>query len=152
TLTMRRQSGFSKGTSSPGLLCRGPPPSRATAFDILNRALAVTLYHSGDFEPAQQHAIRAVQIWRSGNVQSDMEGPQTPVVVCLCYRALTEWHFGETDSCKATMAEAIPLAKELNDMPALAVALFFAAHLADFEVIALKWTLGIGFDRTRHAS
>jgi predicted ATPase len=31
------------------------------------------------------------------------------------------------------MAEAIPLAKELNDMPALAVALFFAAHLADFE-------------------
>jgi predicted ATPase len=31
------------------------------------------------------------------------------------------------------MAEAIPLAKELNDMPALAVALFFAAHLAHFE-------------------
>jgi serine/threonine protein kinase/tetratricopeptide (TPR) repeat protein len=97
------------------------------------RALAVTLYHSGDFEPAQQHAIRAVQIWRSGNVRFAMEGPQTPVVVCLCYRALTEWHFGKTDSCKATMAEAIPLAKELNDMPALAVALFFAAHLADFE-------------------
>ena len=31
------------------------------------------------------------------------------------------------------MAEAIPLAKELNDMPALAVALFFAGHLAYFE-------------------
>jgi hypothetical protein len=31
------------------------------------------------------------------------------------------------------MAGAIPLAKELNDMPALAVALFFAAHLAHFE-------------------
>ena len=35
--------------------------------------------------------------------------------------------------CKAAIAEAIPLAKELNDMPALAVALFFAAHLAQFE-------------------
>ena len=31
------------------------------------------------------------------------------------------------------MAEAIPLAKELNDMPALAVALYFAGHLAHFE-------------------
>ena len=31
------------------------------------------------------------------------------------------------------MAEAIPLAKELNDMPALAVALFFAAALAYIE-------------------
>jgi predicted ATPase len=30
------------------------------------------------------------------------------------------------------MAKGIPLAKELNDMPALAVALFFAAHLAHF--------------------
>ena len=37
------------------------------------------------------------------------------------------------ESCKATMAGAIPLAKDLNDMPALAVALFFAAHLAHFE-------------------
>jgi predicted ATPase len=31
------------------------------------------------------------------------------------------------------MAKAIPLAKELNDMPALAVALYFAGHLAHFE-------------------
>src|SRR5262249_47249721 len=54
-------------------------------------------------------------------------------VNCLCFKALTEWHFGESDSCKAAIAEAIPLAKELNDMPALAVALFFAAHLAQFE-------------------
>ena len=49
------------------------------------RALAVTLYFSGDFETARQYAMRAVQIWRSGSVQSHTEGPQTPVVVCLCY-------------------------------------------------------------------
>ena len=49
------------------------------------RALAVTLYYSGDYETAQQYATHAVQIWRSGNVQSHTEGPQTPMFVCLCY-------------------------------------------------------------------
>src|SRR6202030_578036 len=51
------------------------------------RALAVTLYYSGDFETAQQYATRVVQIWRSGNVESQTENPQTPAVVCLCYLA-----------------------------------------------------------------
>ena len=46
---------------------------------------------------------------------------------CLCYEALSEWHLGEIASCQATMAEAISLAKELNDMHALAVALCYAA-------------------------
>ena len=31
-----------------------------------HRALAVTLYFSGDFEAARQHAMRGVQLWRSG--------------------------------------------------------------------------------------
>ncbi len=31
-------------------------------------------------------------------------------------RLLSEWHFGEIASSQATMAEAISLAKELNDM------------------------------------
>ena len=97
------------------------------------RALAVTLYHSGDFEAAQQYAMRAVQIWCSGNVQSHMEGPQTPVAVCLCYRAGSEWHLGEISSCQATIAEAISLAKELNDMNSLAIALSWAAGLAHNE-------------------
>jgi len=97
------------------------------------RALAVTLYHSGDFETTQQYAIRAVQIWRSGNVPSHMEGPQTPVVVCLCYQALSQWHLGEIATWQATMAEAISLAKALDDMNALAVALMFAAQLAHYE-------------------
>jgi hypothetical protein len=61
------------------------------------------------------------------------EEVSAPAVNCLCFKALTEWHIGETESCKATMAETIPLAKELNDMPALAVALFFAANVAHIE-------------------
>jgi serine/threonine protein kinase len=97
------------------------------------RVLAVTLYCSGAFETAQQYAMRAVQIWRSGNVQSRTEGPQTPVVVCLCYRAGAEWHLGEIGSYQATIAEAISLAKELNDMNALAMALAWAAGLAANE-------------------
>ena len=55
------------------------------------------------------------------------------VVGCLCYKALSEWHLGEIASSDATMAESIALAKELNDMHALAVALHFAAHLAHRE-------------------
>ena len=55
------------------------------------------------------------------------EEVDAPAVACLCYEALSEWHFGEIASCQATMAEAISLAKELNDMHALALALNWAA-------------------------
>ena len=37
------------------------------------RALAATLYFLGDFETARQYAMRGVQIWRSGGVQSPVE-------------------------------------------------------------------------------
>ena len=47
--------------------------------------------------------------------------------------ALLDWHFGEMDSCQATMAEAIALAKELNDMHGLAFALCYAAFLGYCE-------------------
>ncbi|MBV9297998.1 MAG: protein kinase [Verrucomicrobia bacterium] len=97
------------------------------------RVLASTLYFLGDFEASRQYALRGLEIWRSGGVQRQAEEVSAPAVNCLCFKALTEWHFGETDSCKATMAAAIPLAKDLNDMPALAVALFFAAYLAHIQ-------------------
>ena len=54
-------------------------------------------------------------------------------MVCLSYEALSEWHFGEIASSDATMAEAISLAKELNDMHGLALALCYAAYLAHYE-------------------
>ena len=97
------------------------------------RALACTLYWSGDFETARQYAMRGVQIWRSGGVQSQVEEVTAPAVTCLCYEALSEWHLGETASCHAAMAEAISLAKELNDMHALGVALWNAGILAHYE-------------------
>jgi hypothetical protein len=62
-----------------------------------------------------------------------MEGPQTPIAACMCYLAGCEWHFGEIASSQATIAEAISLAKELNDMHALAQALGWAAGLAANE-------------------
>jgi serine/threonine protein kinase/predicted ATPase len=97
------------------------------------RALSGTLYYSGDSETARQYAMRGVQLWRLGGVQSHAEFLDAPAVICLCYEALSEWHLGETASCQATMAEAISLAKELNDMNALALALHFAAYLAHYE-------------------
>jgi tetratricopeptide (TPR) repeat protein len=98
-----------------------------------HRAFAVTLYYLGDFETARQHAIRGIQIWRSGGVESPVEEVTAPAVTCLCHGALSEWHFGEVVSCQATMAEGISLAKELNDMHALAVALWLAGFLGHFE-------------------
>jgi hypothetical protein len=97
------------------------------------RALAVTLFYLGDFESAQQYAIRGIQIWRSGGVQSPVEEVTAPAVTCLCVEAVFEWHFGEIASCQATMADGISLAKDLNDMHALAVVLCWAASLGHFE-------------------
>jgi hypothetical protein len=97
------------------------------------RALAGTLYFLGDFESARQHAMRGLEIWRAEGVQSRAEDLLTPAVGCLYFEGLSEWHIGEIASCHATMAQAISLAKELNDMNALAVALNFAAYLAHYE-------------------
>ena len=54
-----------------------------------------------------------------------MEDVDAPAVVCLCYEAVSKWHLGETASCHASIAEAISLAKRLNDMHTLAGALHF---------------------------
>ena len=62
-------------------------------------------------------------------VQSSIEQVDPPAVVCLCYKAIFELHFGEIVSSPATMAEAISLAKALNDMHGLAEALAFAGIL-----------------------
>jgi serine/threonine protein kinase/tetratricopeptide (TPR) repeat protein len=95
--------------------------------------LSCTLYYLGDFEFARQYARRGVQIWRSGGVQSYWEGFHTPVVGCLCYGAMSEWHLGEIGSCQANMDQAISIAKELKDMNALALALNWASILAYSE-------------------
>jgi predicted ATPase len=97
------------------------------------RALAGTLYFSGDFGAARKCAMRGVEAWRSGGAPSHAEFLDAPAVVCLCYEALSAWHFGEIIPCQAAISEAISLAKELNDMNALAQALHFAAYLAHYE-------------------
>src|SRR5580704_2514795 len=97
------------------------------------RALAGTHHFSGDSETARQFAVRGVQLWRSGGVQSYAEFLDAPAVICLCYEALSGWHLGETASCQAAIAEAISLAKALDDMNALALALHFGAYLAHYE-------------------
>src|SRR5271165_3735164 len=54
------------------------------------RALASTLYFLGNFEASRQYAMHAVQVWRSGSVQSYAEEYYTPVVGCLVYAAVSE--------------------------------------------------------------
>src|SRR5271166_1656199 len=93
-------------------------------------ALASTFYFLGDSESARQYAKRGLRIWRSGSGQSFAEDFFSPAVYCLCYEAPSEWFLGEIASGQAKIAEAISLAKELKDMPALALALNWATILA----------------------
>ena len=93
-------------------------------------ALANNLCYLGNFEAARQSAMRGVEIWRSGGVKFPVEEIVTPPVSCLIFEAYSEWYLGEIAACQANMAEAISLAKELKDMNALAVALYFAGILA----------------------
>jgi TIR domain/NACHT domain len=97
------------------------------------QALAATRYFLGDFETALEYALHGIQIWRSGGVQPPVEEVSAPAVTCLCYAALCKSHLEGTAPSRATMTEAISLAKELNAMHALAVALNFAAALAHAE-------------------
>jgi adenylate cyclase len=97
-------------------------------------ALATPLYFLGDFEAAREYARRGVQIWRAEGLQSQVgEAWHAVGFGCLFFEALLDWHFGEISSCQPTMAEAISLAKELNNMQALAHALWHAGWLAHFE-------------------
>jgi predicted ATPase len=96
-------------------------------------ALTVSFYYSGDFETAWQYAMLGVQIWRSENVQSPVQELIAPAVACLVWIALSEWHAGEIASCQTTMAEAIELARKLNDMASLGLALYWAGLLAHFD-------------------
>jgi predicted ATPase len=97
------------------------------------RALALTLYYLGDFETARQYATRGVQIWRLGGVQPPIEELDVQAIGCLCYEALSKWHLEEIASYQGKMAEAISLAKELNNMHALALAQWHAAALGHYE-------------------
>ena len=74
--------------------------------------------------------VISVQLWRSRGAKSPVEEVDVPAVSILCYQALFDSHFGEFALAQATMAEAISLAKSLNDMHGLAVTLSFAASLA----------------------
>jgi hypothetical protein len=84
------------------------------------RALACTLLFSGDIECARQYAMRAVQIWRAGEVQfhSDtrfavaLQMLPVSVVACLCHLTPAEWHLGEIACCQANMVEANFTGKE----------------------------------------
>jgi predicted ATPase len=97
------------------------------------RAFTFTLTFLGDFEIAREYAMHGVKIWRSGVVASPIEEINAPGLSCLVFKAFCGWHLGETDSYHVTIAEAISIARERNDMHGLAVALLFAAILAQLE-------------------
>ena len=98
-----------------------------------HNALAATHYFLGNFESAREHAISGVDTWRLQGSQSHPQDVDTPVVGCLCYKAFSEWHLGETDSCRAKLEQAISLANELKDTHALTIALGWAMGLAEIE-------------------
>jgi serine/threonine protein kinase/predicted ATPase len=98
------------------------------------QVFAAISYFMGEFDSARKYARRGVQVWRSGSVQSPVaEEIQAPIVNCLIYEAMSDWHFADIASCHALMDEAISIAKELKDTNALVLALVWAARLAYLE-------------------
>jgi tetratricopeptide (TPR) repeat protein len=97
------------------------------------RAIAGTWYFRGNFETAERYARRGVQLWHAESVQPQVEEVLAPAVACHFYDGLSGWHLGEIASSRANIAEAVSLAKELNDTYALAAALHFAGFLGHFE-------------------
>jgi tetratricopeptide (TPR) repeat protein len=95
--------------------------------------LACTLYFLGDFETSGRYLMRAVRLWRSLGAQTSIVEVDSGAVTILCYQALFEWNMGEIASCRATIAEAVSLAKELNDKSGLAHALSWAANFGYVE-------------------
>ena len=95
--------------------------------------LAITHYFLGDFETFGRYLTCAVRRWRSLGAQTSIVEVDSGAVTILCYKALFEWNMGEIASCRATIAEAISLARELNDMSGLAHALSWAANLGYVE-------------------
>jgi hypothetical protein len=94
------------------------------------RALSCTVLLLGDYESGLHYAMRAVQIWRSGGVQSYAEEHYTPIVNCMIYAAICGWNLGEITSYHAMMDEGMSLAKQLNDKNSLALALQIAGIIA----------------------
>src|SRR5271165_3320550 len=74
-----------------------------------------------------------LQLWRSVGAQSPVVELDADAVTLLCCEAQFELQIGEIGTSQAAMAEAISLAKELNDTHGLASALGWAAHLGFVE-------------------
>jgi hypothetical protein len=87
----------------------------------------------GDFETSRRYTTEALQIWRSGGGRSPFQEVDAQPVACLSLDAILQWHFGEIPSYRASIEEATFLAKQLNDMHGLAVALSYGALLAHCE-------------------
>jgi serine/threonine protein kinase len=95
--------------------------------------LACTLYCLGEIETCGHYVMLGLQLWRSLGGQSSVVDLDAGAVSLLCYEAQFELQIGEIATSHATMAKAISLAKELNDMHGLASALGCAAHLNNME-------------------
>jgi serine/threonine protein kinase len=96
-------------------------------------ALACTTYCMGDFEKAREYAMNGAHVWRSAVFHSPVQEVDAPVVSCLFHRSLSEWHLKDISSCHEAMAEAISLAKELNDIATVTNATFNSGILAHYE-------------------
>jgi hypothetical protein len=80
-------------------LLTGTGAERLCGIDKSLHGLAATHYYSGNFESARRYAALGIQIWRSGDVESQIEELDEPAIACLCHEGLCAWHFGGISSC-----------------------------------------------------
>jgi tetratricopeptide (TPR) repeat protein len=97
------------------------------------RSLVFSLYHLGEFEAASREASHGVELWQGGVASFQVEEMNAPVVTCLIFKGLCEWHFAKIASGEATMSKAVSVAQALNDMHGLGAALLSKALFAYYE-------------------
>jgi hypothetical protein len=98
-------------------------------------ALGVTHYYLGNFKVAREHAKCGVRIWRLGDVHSQPEDVDAPIIGCLTHKAFCAWHYGEIASCHLDMEEAISIGPMDWAWP------YFTQRLSGtLNVIRLTWS------------
>jgi hypothetical protein len=105
-------------------------------FDLsmkVDMALGVTHYFLGEFTHARRETASGVRLWQSGVKKSELKELDEPIIGCLCHQAFCAWHSGQIASARATMREAIVVAKRLKNTHGIAVALHHWATLSYME-------------------
>jgi predicted ATPase len=100
---------------------------------LAHRALANTLFWSGDFGLALEHAKQGIALHNPEQHRAlALRYATSPAVSCLYYAAVALWHLGYPDQACKRSDDMVKLARELGHPHSLSTALAFATGVHQF--------------------